>query len=58
MLTFKKFLATVDETISDEDAITKYNDYKTEFKKQQIQKFFDLHKDEEWYVETLVWLIF
>lgn len=48
MLTFKKFLATVDETISDEEAIAKYNDYKLEFKKQQYQKFFDAHKEEEW----------
>jgi hypothetical protein len=48
MLTFKKFLATVDDSISDDEAIAKYNEYKVEFKRQQIQKFFDLHKDEEW----------
>uniref|UniRef100_A0A914C9K1 Serrate RNA effector molecule homolog n=1 Tax=Acrobeloides nanus TaxID=290746 RepID=A0A914C9K1_9BILA len=49
MLTFKKFLATVDDSISDDEAITKYNEYKVEFKRQQIQKFFDVHKDEEWF---------
>lgn len=49
MLTFKKFLATQDEVLSDEEAINKYNDYKLEFKKQSCEKYFQSHKDEEWY---------
>ncbi|KAH7727903.1 arsenite-resistance protein 2 containing protein [Aphelenchoides avenae] len=49
MLTFKKFLATQDESITDEEAIAKYNDYKLEFKRQECEKFFQAHKDEEWF---------
>lgn len=48
MLTFKKFLATQDESITDEEAIAKYNDYKLDFKRQECEKFFQAHKDEEW----------
>lgn len=49
-MTFKKFLATQDDNITDEDAIAKYSEYKMEFKRQELQKFFDAHKDEEWWV--------
>lgn len=27
----------------------RYNDYKTDFRKQQIKEFFVQHKDEDWY---------
>merc|ERR1712111_35836 len=49
MMSFKAFLATQDDTISDEDAIKKYADYKLEFKRQQLNEFFVSHKDEEWF---------
>lgn len=48
MLTLKQFLASQDDSISDSDAITKYNEYKLEFKRQQLNEFFVAHKDEEW----------
>lgn len=48
MLTLKQFLATQDDSISDSDAIEKYNEYKSEFKRQQLNEFFVAHKDEEW----------
>lgn len=48
MLTLKQFLATQDDSISDSDAIEKYNEYKVEFKRQQLNEFFVAHKDEEW----------
>lgn len=48
MLTLKQFLATQDDSISDSDAIDKYNEYKVEFKRQQLNEFFVAHKDEEW----------
>ena len=51
MMSFKTFLATQDDTISDEEAIKKYAEYKLEFKRQQLNEFFVSHKDEEWYVE-------
>ena len=50
MLTFKKFLETQDESISDDEAISKYNEYKLEYRKQEFEKFFAAHKDEEWLV--------
>lgn len=48
MLTLKQFLATQDDTISDDVAITKYNEYKVEFRRSQMNEFFISHKDEEW----------
>lgn len=50
MMTLKQFLATQDDSISDSEAILKYNEYKLEFKRQQLNEFFVAHKDEEWYV--------
>ncbi|KAK2704796.1 serrate RNA effector molecule homolog isoform X2 [Artemia franciscana] len=49
MMSFKAFLAAQDDSISDEEAITKYADYKLEFRRQQINEFFVAHKDEEWF---------
>lgn len=49
MLTYKKFLDTLDQdSLSDEEAIAKYTDYKFEFRKQEYEKFFEAHKEEEW----------
>merc|ERR1712073_234601 len=47
MMSFKSFLQTQDDQISDEEAIKKYADYKLEFKRQQLNEFFVSHKDEE-----------
>ncbi|XP_059607490.1 serrate RNA effector molecule homolog isoform X2 [Phlebotomus argentipes] len=49
IMTLKQFLATQDDSISDSDAITKYNEYKLDFKRQQLNEFFVAHKDEEWF---------
>ncbi|XP_056018570.1 serrate RNA effector molecule homolog isoform X3 [Ostrea edulis] len=49
MLTFKQFLTQQEDNISDQDAIKKYNEYKDEFKRQQINEFFLAHKEEEWF---------
>lgn len=49
MNTFKQFLSQQDDNITDEDAIKKYNEYKLDFRKQQIQEFFNEHKEEEWF---------
>lgn len=48
MMTLKQFLATQDDSISDEVAVAKYNEYKVEFKRSQLNEFFVAHKDEEW----------
>ncbi|KAI1716452.1 arsenite-resistance protein 2 domain-containing protein [Ditylenchus destructor] len=49
MLTFKKFLATQDDSLTDEEAIEKYKEYKLEFKRQEYEKYFQQHRDEEWF---------
>ena len=48
MMSFKAFLGSQDDTITDEEAIKKYAEYKLEFKRQQLNEFFVSHKDEEW----------
>ncbi|VDK74247.1 unnamed protein product [Gongylonema pulchrum] len=54
MMTFKKFLATQDDSITDEEAIAKYSEYKLEFRRQELQKFFTAHKDEQWWVMMMI----
>ena len=49
MMSFKAFLQTQDDQISDEEAIKKYAEYKLEFKRQQLNEFFVTHKEEEWF---------
>lgn len=50
MLNLKQFLDTQDENISDSEVMRKYTEYKTDFKRQQLNEFFVAHKDEEWLV--------
>ncbi|KAL3116008.1 hypothetical protein niasHT_007308 [Heterodera trifolii] len=49
LLTFRKFLATQDESLSDEEAVTKYNEYKFDVLRQECERFFQKHKEEEWF---------
>lgn len=48
ILTFKQFLSQQEDSIDEEDAIRKFNEYKSEFKRKQIVEFFDEHKEEDW----------
>lgn len=64
MMSFKAFLAAQDDNISDSEAVEKYNEYKLEFQRQQLNEFFVAHKDDEWYVlkytvcTSFLWLLF
>ena len=49
MMTFKAFLATQDDTITDDEAMRKYGEYKMEFRRQQLNEFFVSHKENEWF---------
>jgi len=49
MLTFKAFLQTQDDSITDEESLEKYGEYKLEFQRQQLNEFFVSHKGEEWF---------
>ena len=50
LLTFKQYLTQQDDSIDESDAIQKYSEYKSEFKRKQIAEFFDEHKEEDWWV--------
>ena len=49
MMTFKAFLQTQDDSITDEEALHKYGEYKLEFQRQQLNEFFVNNKDYEWF---------
>lgn len=57
MQSFKQFLQTQDDNISDEEAIRKYNEYKLDFKRLQLNEFFVAHKDEEWLVLNFISIV-
>jgi len=48
MIPFKQFLSSQDDSISEEEAVKRYNQYKLEFKKTQLNEYFLAHKQEEW----------
>lgn len=48
MMTFKQFLGSQDDGIDDQEAVRKYNEYKMDFRRQQLNEFFINHKEEEW----------
>ena len=48
-MTFKAFLSTQDDSITDEEAALKYGEYKMEFRRQQLNEFFSCHKESEWF---------
>ncbi|KHJ41686.1 Arsenite-resistance protein 2 [Trichuris suis] len=49
MMTFKQFLSSQDDYITDEEAMKKYQEYKLDYRKQQLHAFFLAHKDQEWF---------
>ncbi|KAK7586146.1 hypothetical protein V9T40_004022 [Parthenolecanium corni] len=51
MMSLKAFINTLDDNVSDDEALKKYNEYKMEFRRQQLNEFFVAHKDEEWFKE-------
>lgn len=49
MKSFKEFLLSLDDSVDETEAVKRYNEYKIDFRRQQMQEFFLAHKDEEWY---------
>ncbi|KAI5712438.1 hypothetical protein M8J75_008343 [Diaphorina citri] len=49
MLSLKAFMQTQDDNVGVDEALKKYNEYKLEFRRQQLNEFFVAHKDEEWF---------
>lgn len=48
LVPFKRFLEPLDELITEEEACTKYREYKESYTKRHIEEFFEAHKNEEW----------
>ena len=51
LLSFKSFLETQDDDITEEESLSLYREYKAEHKRQQNLQFFEDHKEEEWLME-------
>ncbi|XP_069366497.1 serrate RNA effector molecule homolog isoform X7 [Paralichthys olivaceus] len=49
MKSFKEFLISLDDSVDETEAVKRYNEYKVDFRRQQMQDFFLAHKDEEWF---------
>lgn len=47
---FQNYYYFQDDSITDDEAIKKYHDYKSEFKRTELHNFFVAHKDEEWLI--------
>uniref|UniRef100_A0A8C6PQT8 Serrate RNA effector molecule homolog (Arabidopsis) n=1 Tax=Nothobranchius furzeri TaxID=105023 RepID=A0A8C6PQT8_NOTFU len=49
MKSFKEFLISLDDSVDETEAVKRYNEYKIDFRRQQMQDFFLAHKEEEWF---------
>jgi len=50
-MSFKDFIIQQEDDIDETEAVRRYQEYKVEFKRTQINDFFVLHKSEEWFEE-------
>jgi len=49
IMSFKEFVMKQEDAIDEVESVTRFKGYKVEFKKTQINDFFVLHKEEEWF---------
>lgn len=49
LMSFKEFILNQSNDINEQEALTRYSEYKTEFTRRQIDKFFKEHQEEEWF---------
>nr|XP_061810491.1 serrate RNA effector molecule homolog [Nerophis lumbriciformis] len=49
MRSFKDFLLNTEDSVDETEAVKRYNQYKVDFRRQQLQDFFVQHKDQEWF---------
>lgn len=49
LMSFKEFILSQSNDINEQEALARYTDYKTEFTRRQIDKFFKEHQEEEWF---------
>lgn len=48
LMSFKDFIIQQEDDIDEVESVRRYQEYKVEFKRTQINDFFVLHKNEEW----------
>lgn len=46
---FQEFLLNMDDNVDETESVKRYNQYKLDFRRQQLQDFFLQHKDQEWF---------
>lgn len=51
LMSFKDFMIKQEDDIDEDEAVRRYREYKVEFKRTQINDFFVLHKNKEWFEE-------
>ncbi|XP_036967054.1 serrate RNA effector molecule homolog [Acanthopagrus latus] len=49
MRSFKEFLLNMEDSVDETESVKRYNQYKLDFRRQQLQDFFLQHKDQEWF---------
>lgn len=49
MRSFKDFLLNLEDSVDETEAVKRYNQYKLDFRRQQLQDFFLNHKEHEWF---------
>ncbi|XP_061664647.1 serrate RNA effector molecule homolog isoform X2 [Syngnathoides biaculeatus] len=49
MRSFKDFLLNTEDSVDETEAVKRYNQYKLDFRRQQLQDFFVQHKNQEWF---------
>lgn len=49
LLSFKEFVLSASDDINEQEALARYSDYKTDYTRKQIDKFFKEHQEEEWF---------
>lgn len=49
MRSFKDFLLNLEDSVDETEAVKRYNQYKVDFRRQQLQDFFLSHKQHEWF---------
>lgn len=45
----QEFLLNMDDNVDETESVKRYNQYKLDFRRQQLQDFFLQHKDQEWF---------
>ena len=48
LMTMRQFVENADESVNDDNLLTKYNEYKTKHRRTAVVEFFNQHKEEEW----------